>query len=169
MIAWIAFIMAFLLLGLLVVGVAFRGGAGRRPTGRGGRGGRAAGMSRGNRRATVLGVGVVALLLGVLVPILILGGNSREEKGPGGVALNDADVDGRAVFARNCSNCHTLKGANAVGVVGPDLDQLRPPKALVLDAIKNGRARGSGQMPAGVVDGQDAQNVAAFITKVAGR
>jgi mono/diheme cytochrome c family protein len=168
MIAWIAFIMAFLLLGLLVVGVAFRGGAGRRPAARGGRGGRD-GLSRGNRRATALGVAAVALLLGILVPVLILGGNSREEKGPGGVALNDADVDGREVFARNCSNCHTLKGANAVGVVGPDLDQLRPPKALVLDAVKNGRARGNGQMPAGVVDGQDAQNVAAFITKVAGR
>ena len=165
MIAWIAFIMAFLLLGLLVVGVAFRGGAGRRRSARGGRGG----LSRGNRRATALGVGAVVVLLGVLVPILILGGNSKEEKGPGGVALNNADVDGREVFARNCSNCHTLKGANAVGVVGPDLDELRPPKALVLDAIKNGRARGNGQMPAAVVDGQDAQNVAAFVTKVAGR
>jgi mono/diheme cytochrome c family protein len=165
MIAWIAFIMAFLLIGLLVVGVAFRGGAGRRRAGRGGR----AGLSRGNRRATALGVGAIVVLLGVLVPILILGGNSTEEKGPGGVALNNADVDGREVFARNCSNCHTLKGANAVGVVGPNLDQLRPPKALVLDAIEHGRARGNGQMPAGVVDGQDAQNVAAFVTKVAGR
>jgi cytochrome c551 len=165
MIAWIAFIMAFLLIGLLVVGVAFRGGAGRRRAGRGGR----AGLSRGNRRATALGVGAIVVLLGVLVPILILGGNSKEEKGPGGVALNTADVDGREVFARNCSNCHTLKGANAVGVVGPNLDQLRPPKALVLDAIEHGRARGNGQMPAGVVDGQDAQNVAAFVTKVAGR
>jgi mono/diheme cytochrome c family protein len=165
MIAWIAFIMAFLLLGLLVVGVAFRGGAGRRRAGRGSR----SGLSRGNRRATALGVGAIVVLLGVLVPILILGGNSKEEKGPGGVALSSADVDGREVFARNCSNCHTLKGANAVGVVGPDLDELRPPKALVLDAIKNGRARGNGQMPADVVDGQDAENVAAFVNKVAGR
>ena len=165
MIAWIAFIMAFLLLGLLVVGVAFRGGAGRRRRGRGGGGG----LSRGNRKATALAVGAIVVLLGILVPVLILGGNSREEKGPGGVALNDADVDGRQVFARNCSNCHTLKGANAVGNVGPNLDELRPPKPLVLDAIKNGRARGNGQMPAGVVDGQDAQNVADFIAKVAGR
>ena len=165
MIAWIAFIMAFLLLGLLGVGVAFRGGAGRRRAGRGGR----SGLSRGNRRATAFGVGAIVVLLGVLVPVLILGGNSKEDKGPGGVALSDADVDGREVFAQNCSNCHTLKGANAVGVVGPDLDELRPPKALVLDAIKNGRARGNGQMPADVVDGQDAENVAAFVNKVAGR
>src|SRR5688572_12711806 len=109
MIAWIAFTLTFLLLGLLVVGVAFRGGTGRRPAGRAGRGGRG-GLSRGNRRATALGVGVVVLLLGIVVPVLILAGNSREEKGPGGVALNDADVDGRQVFARNCSTCHALKG-----------------------------------------------------------
>jgi mono/diheme cytochrome c family protein len=56
-----------------------------------------------------------------------------------------------------------------VGKVGPNLDQLRPPKALILDAIKNGRARGQGQMPAGLVDGQDAQDVADFVAKVAGR
>jgi mono/diheme cytochrome c family protein len=165
MIAWIAFVMAFLLLGLLVVGVAFRGGAGRRPSGRGARGG----LTRGNRRATALGVLAIVLLLGIAVPAVILAGNSREEKGPGGVALNDQDVDGRQVFARNCSNCHTLKGANAVGNVGPNLDQLRPPKALVLDAVKNGRARGNGQMPADLVNGEDAQNVAAFVSKVAGR
>ena len=53
--------------------------------------------------------------------------------------------------------------------MGPNLDQLRPPKALILDAIQKGRARGQGQMPAGLVDGQDAQDVAAFVAAVAGR
>ena len=83
------------------------------------------------------------------------------------MALNDSDVDGRQVFSRYCASCHTLKGANAVGTVGPNLDEMRPPKALILDAIANGRARGQGQMPANVVDGEDAENVANFIVKVA--
>jgi mono/diheme cytochrome c family protein len=46
---------------------------------------------------------------------------------------------------------------------------LHPPKGLVLDAIANGRARGSGQMPKGLVDGEDAQDVAAYVVAVAGR
>jgi mono/diheme cytochrome c family protein len=56
-----------------------------------------------------------------------------------------------------------------VGKVGPNLDQLHPPQALVIDAIRKGRARGQGQMPANLVDGQDAQEVAAFVAKVGGR
>jgi mono/diheme cytochrome c family protein len=39
----------------------------------------------------------------------------------------------------------------------------------VLDAIAKGRARGQGQMPSGLIQGQDAQNVAAYIAKVAGQ
>jgi len=77
-------------------------------------------------------------------------------------------VTGRAVFAQKCSTCHTLAASNAVGRVGPNLDNLRPPKGLVLDAIKNGRARGQGQMPAGLIDGSDAQDVAAYIAATAG-
>jgi mono/diheme cytochrome c family protein len=168
MIAWIAFVVAFVALGLGVVLIAFRGGPrGRRAPAGQGRGRR--GPSRGNRAALGVGVAAIVVLLGLVVPGLIMAGNSQEEKGPGGVALNDSDVDGRQVFARYCSNCHTLKGANAVGKVGPNLDELRPPKALVLDAIAEGRARGQGQMPRNLVDGEDAQNVANFIVKVAGR
>ena len=90
------------------------------------------------------------------------------QQAPGGVDLTAAEVKGRSVFALKCSTCHTLSASNAVGRVGPNLDNLRPPKGLVLDAIKNGRARGQGQMPAGLVDGEDAQNVAAYIAATAG-
>ena len=64
--------------------------------------------------------------------------------------------------------CHTLKASNAVAQVGPNLDQLRPPKALVLDAIAKGRANGNGQMAAQIYTGQDAQAVAAYVAKAAG-
>ena len=80
-----------------------------------------------------------------------------------------AQVNGRAVFGKYCATCHTLKASNAVGKVGPNLDILHPPKGLILDAIANGRARGQGQMPAGLVDGQDAQDEAAYVAAVAGQ
>ena len=83
--------------------------------------------------------------------------------------LTASEEAGRAVFAKYCSTCHTLKASNAVGKVGPNLDVLHPPKGLILDAIANGRARGQGQMPAGLVDGEDAQDVAAYVAAVAGR
>jgi mono/diheme cytochrome c family protein len=156
----LAFIVAFVVVGLVVVAAAFSGG--RRNAER------PAGPSRRGRRVVAVLVGAVVVALGVLIPALVIANAKDNEKAPGGVKLNAADEAGRRVFAQRCANCHTLRAANAVGKVGPNLDQLRPPKALVLDAIKKGRARGQGQMPAGLVDGQDAQNVADFVAKVAG-
>ncbi|MDX6659290.1 MAG: hypothetical protein QOJ55_112, partial [Solirubrobacteraceae bacterium] len=43
------------------------------------------------------------------------------------------------------------------------------PKSLVLNAIEQGRARGVGRMPAALLQVQDAQDVAAYVSKVAGR
>ena len=44
-----------------------------------------------------------------------------------------------------------------------------PPKALVLDAIENGRASGNGQMAADLVEGEDAEAVAEFVAVVGGQ
>jgi cytochrome c551 len=156
----LAFILAFVVVALIVVAAAFSGG--RRTADR------PPGPSRTNRRAVGIVVGVLVLGLGVLVPALVIAAGKNTKKAPGGVVLSSSDERGRQIFAQRCATCHTLRAANAVGKVGPNLDQLRPPKALILDAVKNGRARGQGQMPAGLVDGQDAQQVAAFVAKVAG-
>src|SRR3954471_6212973 len=156
----LAFIVAFLVVGLIVVAAAFSGG--RRTADR------PPGPSRTNRRWVAILVGVMVLALGVLVPALVIAAGRDSKKAPGGVNLTAADERGREVFAQRCATCHTLAAANAVGKVGPNLDQLHPPKALVLDAIEKGRARGQGQMPAALVDGQDAQEVATFVDKVAG-
>jgi mono/diheme cytochrome c family protein len=161
MIAWLLFVLIFLGLGLGVVFAAFTGGSRRR--------GRQTVPSRGSRRAMGLVAGLVIIAIGILVPALVLAANGSDEKAPGGVQLSSSDTKGREIFAKNCSTCHTLRAANAVGRVGPNLDDLRPPKALVLNAIAEGRARGQGQMPAGLIDGQDAQDVAGFVAKVAGR
>ena len=164
MVAALVLVLAFVVLGLAVVFVAFSGGP--RGAGRSKRG-----PSRTGRRVVVVGVAIVVAGLGVAVPLAVglVNGDDHAKNAPGGVDLSAAETSGRTTFAKNCSTCHTLKASNAVGKVGPNLDVLHPPKALILDAIKNGRARGQGQMPAGVVDGQDAQDVAAYVAAVAGQ
>jgi len=156
----LAVVITFVVVGLVVVAAAFSGG--RRQSDR------PSGPTRGNRRFIAVLVTVVVLLLGVLVPALVIASAKDAGEAPGGVELTAADEHGREVFAQRCATCHTLVAANAVGKVGPNLDQLRPPKALVLDAVQKGRARGQGQMPAGLVDGEDAQDVATFVADVAG-
>ena len=44
-----------------------------------------------------------------------------------------------------------------------------PTAGLTLSAIREGRARGQGQMPAQLLDGEDARKVARYIEAVAGR
>jgi mono/diheme cytochrome c family protein len=164
MIAALVFVLVFIALGLSVVFIAFSGGP--RGAGRSRRG-----PSRASRRVVVVAVAVVVVGLGVAVPLAVglVNGDDHAKNAPGGVDLTASEASGRATFAKYCSTCHTLRASNAVGKVGPNLDVLHPPKGLVLDAIKNGRARGQGQMPAGVVDGQDAQDVAAYVAAVAGQ
>jgi mono/diheme cytochrome c family protein len=164
MIAALIFVLAFMTLGLSVVFLAFTSGpAGVRLRQR-------AASRRGRRLIGVL-VAIIVVGLGVAVPLAIgvVNSNNHAKSAPGGVDLNASQESGRAIFAKYCGTCHTLNASNAVGRVGPNLDQLHPPKALILDAIAKGRAAGRGQMPAGLVDGQDAQDVASYVSAVAGR
>lgn len=165
MIGTIVFVLVFVVLGLSVVLVAMRSGRRPDPSQR---------PSRGARRAWTGTIAAVTLILGIGVPALVLVTNSEShaKDGPGGVDLSSTEAHGRQLFARNCSTCHTLAASNATGRVGPNLDQLNGGNltaAFVLDAIKNGRARGNGNMPAGLVVGQDAKDVAAYLAAVAGR
>ena len=77
---------------------------------------------------------------------------------------------GKVVFTKvgGCGSCHTLADAGTNGKVGPVLDQLKPDKARVLNAIKNG-GTGSGTMPAGIVTGKEAAAVAEYVSSVAGK
>lgn len=72
---------------------------------------------------------------------------------------------GRALFARTCGGCHTLAAAGTPGGQGPDLDAVAPDEATVADVIANGREG----MPPGLLTGNDAQLVAAYVASVAGR
>ena len=128
------------------------------------RGSKAGSIAFGVTMTLLLVVGAVAIPGAVMVD-----NSDADAKARGGVDLNESQVRGRELFALNCSMCHTLAASNAVGVVGPNLDQLRPPEELTLDAIENGRARGVGQMPADLLSGPDAQDVASYVAAVAGR
>jgi mono/diheme cytochrome c family protein len=75
---------------------------------------------------------------------------------------------GRAVFASaGCAGCHTLKAAGATGNVGPNLDERKPPLALVLDRVTNGK----GGMPSfkGQLGPAQIRAVASFVAQNAGR
>jgi mono/diheme cytochrome c family protein len=124
--------------------------------------------SRGDGLVWLIIVGVFAF--GITVPTLVLANNGENHaaSAPGGVHLNAAQQHGRYLFGLVCSSCHTLAASDAVAKVGPNLDLLRPPDALVLNAIAEGRARGNGDMPALLYQGADAKAVASYVAAVAG-
>ena len=159
--AAILFTSFFIVLGLAVVLVAMRGGPrGVRDT-----------LERGRtQRLHVAEFAIVAamVLFGLIVPGIIVTGD-QASAGPGGEKLSADLKDGRELFNAKCATCHSLADSNAVGLVGPDLDVLAPTKGLTIDAIKNGRARGTGQMPAQLLEGEDAEHVAEYIEEVSGR
>lgn len=166
----IAFVLFWLLVGLGVFFVAMRGGP---------RGARESlhTESKLGQRAVTSGV-VVLFAFGLAVPALVLAFNAEHKAsvGVGGVQLNAQQQKGRELFAHACAVCHTLDATNAVGRIGPNLDvrvgdDISTPagrKALVLNAIAEGRARGLGQMPALLYQGKEAEDVASFVAAVAG-
>jgi mono/diheme cytochrome c family protein len=97
----------------------------------------------------------------------------------GGCALKHANanlVNGKQLFASKCGSCHTLSHANTTGTVGPNLDDAFRQDRL--DGVKSTSIEGlvdywiqypntQGVMPAGLVKGQQAQNVASYVGLVA--
>lgn len=80
-----------------------------------------------------------------------------------GRAEGDAAA-GEAVFASaGCGGCHTLEAAGSSGEVGPNLDEAKPERALVVDRVTNGL----GAMPSfeGQLDEKQIQDVAAYVVE----
>ncbi len=138
-------------------------------------------QSRGGRRAMMVIFAIIYVGFGVAIPVLFLTGNrARASSQVGGIKLTPAEKTGRELFGQHCGVCHTLAAANAVGKVGPNLDVLQPPSVLVLHTINNGCLQnppanssetclGYGTMPAEILQGRQAQQVADFVGKVAGK
>jgi cytochrome c553 len=88
-----------------------------------------------------------------------------------GVRTAPANADaaaGRAVFASaGCGTCHTLRAAGTNGLIGPNLDSLRPTYAQVRAKV----LQGGGGMPsfAGRLSAKQIRDVAAFVATSAGR
>lgn len=126
-----------------------------------------------------LGIGLIVLVL--MATAYTIGFNRGEdEAGQGAAATSQkgepaaepapaaaAGGQGEELFVTNCGSCHTLGAAGTAGTTGPDLDTLAPDDAQVLSAIENGGA-GSGAMPADLLQGKEAQEVAAYVAAEAG-
>jgi mono/diheme cytochrome c family protein len=166
----IAIILVWALLGLGVFFLAMRGGP---------RGARQALHTESPIGQRTVTLGIVALFaFGLAVPALVLAfnGANKASVAVGGLHLNAEQQRGRDLFAHACTVCHTLAAVKSVGRIGPNLDvrvgddiaTAAGRKALVLNAIAEGRARGLGQMPARLYQGREAEEVADFVATVAG-
>jgi mono/diheme cytochrome c family protein len=86
----------------------------------------------------------------------------------------EVDSRGATLFAERCAGCHTLEAAGTEGsnpderVAGPNLNNRRETKDQVLYAIRNGGFSGA-IMPQNVVVGAEAEAVAEFVSKYAGK
>jgi cytochrome c5 len=71
-------------------------------------------------------------------------------------------AEGKEIFdSSSCGGCHTLAAAGTSGAVGPNLDQAKPPRSLVVDRVTNGK----GTMPSfkGRLTPAEIQAVADFV------
>lgn len=117
--------------------------------------------------------GLFAAIFVIAIPAWAIsregGGDASEQ------AVSESEEASKELFVINCGSCHTLAKAGTDGVVGPDLDEtLAPPgqtvdaeatKTRVLAAVENGV---EGRMPAGILSGEQAEEVAEFVAQNAG-
>jgi mono/diheme cytochrome c family protein len=159
----LVFVLVWVALGLGLLLVAMSGGPGGALKG-------LMSQSRGSRRAAIVLFFAALVVLGIGVPAAVIAAVKNQDSIPEANVTNltEAEKRGRELFGLRCSQCHTLKAANAVAEVGPTLDEPPRPKELVLTTIEQGKSAGNGQMAAGLYTGQDAEDVAAFVAKASG-
>jgi mono/diheme cytochrome c family protein len=120
--------------------------------------------------------GLFAALCLLVIPFIALGKEGDADAGTVEVASRDRDA--QDLFANNCGTCHTLAAAGTDGVVGPNLDDLLVPSGTntaelyegnagrVLHAVQCGI---EGRMPRGILEEEEAQQVAQFVAAYAGQ
>jgi len=98
----------------------------------------------------------------------------------GEIKVNEANRAGAELFNERCSGCHTLEAANAYGskvlgkkdpgerTNGPNFSVRKEPREDVLYAIRNGGFSGA-IMPANIVVGKEAEQVAEFLSTYSGK
>jgi mono/diheme cytochrome c family protein len=152
----------FIVLGIIVIFIAFSGSPGAA---------REAYLTRGGRAFSVTMI-LIYVGLGIAVPAAVIASRGESEGAVGPLRTetpSKADEEGKDLFIQTCKSCHTLAAVGAKGVTGPDLDELGGvDRQRVLHAIKIG-GTGDGRMPPGLLDGENAELVARYVAKVAGQ
>ncbi|MGK2932414.1 MAG: c-type cytochrome [Solirubrobacterales bacterium] len=129
--------------------------------------------------------GLVLVLLAVLIPLWAF--MSAGDPARGRMEVPENLKAGQTGFEDNCGNCHKLYAAGTDGDYGPDLDQKLAPagtpegpdaaaaikgtKDSVLNTLEQGVDDPTvpGRMPAGIVTGPVAEEIAEFVAATAGR
>jgi mono/diheme cytochrome c family protein len=101
--------------------------------------------------------------------------------GTGGIVKGGDPAKGGALFVEgangkpSCASCHTLKAAGAKGVIGPNLDdafrydrQQGYEESTITQVVRDQIEIAGGRMPANLVTGSDADDVAAYVAACAG-
>ena len=120
----------------------------------------------------------------IAIAALTVGAAGVTACGSAAIQLDAADRDdpamqrGAQLFAERCAGCHTLTATGGEGsstsikdrerVDGPNFNVRKEQADQVLYAIRNGGFSGA-IMPQNIVTGKDAQDVAQFLAKYAGR
>ena len=157
----IAFLLPFVLLGVLVVFIAFSGGPGAA---------REAYLTRGSRlfRMSMVAIYVV---FGLVVPGLVLANRGDSAGAVGSLraeSLSETEERGKDLFRQQCASCHSLSAVNARGITGPNLDRIGDvTPERIISAIRIG-GTGQKRMPAQLLEGEEARAVAEYVAKVAG-
>jgi mono/diheme cytochrome c family protein len=131
-------------------------------------------------KKTFIVFGLLVLFLAVLIPWLAFRSNGDAARGDQKVP---ADLkSGQSLFQTNCGTCHTLYAAGTDGNYAPNLDVLLAPagpatgsaikqtESRVLNAVENGvdSTTTPGRMPGGILNQQQAKEVAEFVARTAG-
>ncbi|HEU5252127.1 MAG TPA: cytochrome c [Solirubrobacterales bacterium] len=138
-------------------------------------------------KRTFIWFGVLILVLAVVIPFAAFRAKGDGESGETEVP---ASLQGaQSLFVVNCGTCHALYSAGTDGNYGPDLDELLAPngppegdqktieeteeqtEGRVLNAIEQGvnSSTTPGRMPGGILNEEQAQQVAEFVGRTAGQ
>jgi cbb3-type cytochrome c oxidase subunit III len=96
--------------------------------------------------------------------------------GTGGIAKGGDADRGETLFKSKCGSCHTLAAAKSVGKIGPNLDEAFAAsrkqgfkQVTIEQVVRDQIELASGNMPANIVTGADADAVAAYVASVAAK
>ena len=135
-------------------------------------------------RKTFISFAALVVVLAVVIPWLVFRSDGESAEG---AEVPASLASGKFLFQTNCGTCHTLYAAGTDGNFAPNLDELLAPNGppegetakqtikgteeRVLNAIHNGidNPTTPGRMPAGIISGLQAEEVAEFVANTAGQ